>query len=152
DSRILYVTESQAFNYQYQKVFQYDLLQPNPGLSEQLVATIQDFPVLESSLQLGPDNRIYVALRLKSFLAVINYPDQFNSAFSPNACGFNYNGPSLKNTLNQGGQNEIGLPNMIDAKPGTLPADFYYLVANCLTVQFHAVNCSGPYNWNFGDS
>lgn len=134
----------------YQTLYQYDLLNPNPASTEQIVATTAD---LESSLQIGPDRKIYMSLRPKKNLAVINFPDNLVSIGNPNACGFSYNGPSLVTSSSQGISNGAGLPNMIDAlPPSQIPSDFSYITSSCSTLNFSAPACASSYLWSFGDT
>src|SRR5207237_6273446 len=101
DSQLLYVSEHGG------AVYQYDLTLPNPNVTVPLVGQVPGSLV---SLQLGPDHKIYLTTHDRTSLAVINSPNQRNTALQPNAAGFNANGPSL------GGRSSAwGLPNMIDA-------------------------------------
>lgn len=137
DSQLLYVSERGG------AVYQYDLTLPNPNVTVPLVGQV---PGLLVSLQLGPDHKIYLTSIGRSFLAVINSPNQRDTAVQSNAAGFNANGPSL------GGRTSAwGLPNMIDALPvAQIPADFSYVVSSCSTVNFTAPPCA-TYAWSFGD-
>ncbi|MEK6283035.1 MAG: PKD domain-containing protein [Acidobacteriota bacterium] len=108
NSELLYFTESISGS---EKIFQYDL---NNNLSEKLVAEV---PAAYSALQLGPDNKIYVALNGGNHLAVIDNPDKRNTLADPNACGYNFNGPSLNTPPSSTAViSGFGLPNMIDAR------------------------------------
>jgi PKD repeat protein len=146
DSKLLYMSEyPPGFNTGLSPVYQYDLFAQNIDLTGVLVASIPSGFGL--SMQLGPDKRIYISSE-NNFLSVINYPNQRNTMTNPNACGYNYNGPSL-----QGRQSRIGLPNMIDAlPPAQIPPDFSYVISSCSTVTFSAPACATSYAWNFGDS
>jgi PKD repeat protein len=132
-------------------LYQYDLLHPDPQSTEQIVPT--RFIPVNASMQLGPDQKVYMALTALKHLAVINYPNNLVSADNPNACGFNFNGPSLVTSANQGIFSAAGLPNMMDALPtAQVPADFSYDTSSCSTVNFSATACASSYAWNFGDS
>lgn len=133
-----------------QTLFQYDLLNPNPASTERIVATT---PEIESSLQIGPDQKVYMSLHYQKHLAVINFPNNLGSTVNPNACGFSYYGPSLVTSTTQGIFSRLGLPNMIDALPPTqVPGDFSYAISSCSTITFNAPACASSYAWNFGDS
>lgn len=97
------------------------------------------------NMQLGPDQKIYAVANSFSDLSVINYPNLFNTK-NANECGFNIGGTSLG-----GRRASSGLPNMIDARPGTAPASFSFTAENCLTVRFATSACGTAYQWDFGD-
>lgn len=139
DSQLLYVSERGG------AVYQYDLTVPDPNAT---VATVGQVPGLLVSLQLGPNQKIYLTTLGRFSLAVINSPNQRNTTVQPNAAGFNGNGPSLA-----GRSSAWGLPNMIDARPtASIPPDFSYTISSCSTVTFNAPACATSYAWNFGDS
>lgn len=99
-------------------------------------------------VELGPDQKVYVGMGSQNSIGCVNFPDNFNT-INLNECGYN---PGCI-PLGSGTDAFFGaLPNTLQmCITGTQPAQFTYTVTNCLTVQFHAVNCSGPYSWNFGD-
>jgi len=147
DSRLLYMS-TRGVNGRSQ-IYQYDVTVPNPDATAMLAADVSDGLVV--ALQLGPDQKIYISSRGPSgngqgFLSVIHFPNQRNTSASPNACGFSVNGPALGGKLT-----DIGLPNMIDARPGLVPADFDATVSACSQVTFHARNCGTSFSWTFGD-
>jgi putative Ig domain-containing protein len=113
NSQLLYLTESIRGVSGVEKIFQYDL--STADLNEKLVA---DVPATYSALQLGPDDRIYVALNENNHLAVINFPDERNTVSAPNACDYRFDGPSLNipSTSPREAVSGFGLPNMIDAR------------------------------------
>lgn len=147
DSRLLYMSTREVNG--RSKIYQYDVTVPNPDATAVLAA---DFPAgFAVGLQLGPDHKIYASSRGPSgsgqgFLSVIHFPNERNTSVAPNACGFKVNGSALGGRLSG-----IGLPNMIDAQPGLVPADFDASVSGCSQVKFHARNCGTSFSWNFGD-
>lgn len=151
DSKLLYMGEyPPSFSNPPASIYQYDVADPNPDNSVQLVAQVPAAnPV---NLQLAPDKKIYATAGNVNggtgFLQVINYPNNRNTSLSPNACGYDYNGPNL------GGRwTKWGLPNMIDAlPPSQTPPDFSYIISSCSTVQFSAPACAASYAWDFGDT
>lgn len=148
DSKVLYTAGQSSFGV---GIYQYDLTAPNPNATVQVVTDSLVGAYGFVTLQLGPDKKIYASQWGNTgagvgFLPVINYPNQLNTPGTPNACGYNLNGPSL-----QGRNTYIGLPNMIDALPAAqIPADFSYAISSCSTVNFSTASC-GSYAWNFGD-
>jgi PKD repeat protein len=99
-------------------------------------------------VQLGPDDKIYVARSGEPSLDVINFPNSFNTN-DQNECGYNPNGVPLGAgiTVNNNGS----LPNTISICSLALPpASFTYTITNCYTVNFKTPNC-GSWTWNFGD-
>lgn len=97
----------------------------------------------------GPDGKIYMVPAGTTALHCINFPNNFN-ALNANECGLNKSAVPL--APGHGTSIYGGVPNMVLQCYGTaMPAQFSYTVTNCLTVNFHSVNCAGPYNWNFGD-
>ncbi len=104
------------------------------------------------SLQLGPDNKVYVS-RNAQFLSVINNPNVIGAG-----CGFANGSISLSAR-----DSRMGLPNMASLYLRPQIPPFTY-AANCLTVGFTAPtavsassSCSTSptgiqsVNWNFGD-
>lgn len=147
DSRVLYVADYAVNN--QSAIYQYDVEATNPDTTAVLVAQVPSNT--PCGLQLGPDQRIYCSTRGsagtgRGFLSVIHFPNQRNTLAAPNACGFKLNGPGLGGRLS-----DIGLPNMIDARPGLVPADFDFSVSACSQVAFHARNCGASFSWSFGD-
>jgi len=109
-------------------------------------------PFLLYELQLGPDNRVYIAragfpLSPQNAVAVINFPDQINSTPSSNECGYNYNGVFLFNTQ----QCKSNLPNLVEGTTAPLASDFSFCVSNCNNVCFTNLGCGTTFNWDFGD-
>ena len=104
----------------------------------------------ECVIRPGPDGKLYVGGGTASALHCINFPNQFNTN-NQNECGLNllcipFPYPYSETLFGS-------LPNMPLACTGVNPpAQFEYTVSNCTTVNFHSVNCAGPYNWSFGDN
>jgi gliding motility-associated-like protein len=106
--------------------------------------------LLSGALQLGPDNKIYLAKYLSDSLGIINDPDKTGID-----CNFIDNGISL------GGQlSSLGLPNFVTGNriPDILP--FYSLIKcdvgffSLRSVKPSCANTDNPVisvNWNFGD-
>lgn len=103
-------------------------------------------------LQLGPDDKIYLAQYDEGYLAIIENPDSINTQNNPNACGYKQDAISL-NPNGSGMLSKIGLPNMIDAvSPSQLTNDFNYTSTECKTYSFRPIlECSVFYIWDFGD-
>ncbi len=126
----------------------------NYGLKQMDIATLQTRDVPTNGLCVikpGPDGKLYLGPAGDTRLHTINYPDNFNT-LNANECGLNLDSVPLPAG---GGQGTWGaLPNMVlgCSNGGPAPAQFTYTVSNCVNVSFHAVNCQGPYTWNFGDS
>ena len=125
------------------------------GLKQYRIATrewrtiTQDQPYADhaSALRLGPDDKLYIARYAPNsrFYSCINFPNRFNETNS-NECGYNPFSVDLGGNVGDG-----GLPNTRCFQPSIQPPKFTYTITNCHTVNFHAVNCSGPYSWIFGD-
>ncbi len=105
-------------------------------------------PGPERDVELGPDGRVYVGVSNGTSIGCINSPDNFNT-FNANECA--YNPASVP--LGTGQDNFFGpLPNTLQMCSGVQPAQFTYTITNCTTVNFHSLNCGGPWSWNFGDA
>lgn len=134
------------------RLVQYDLMSSNDSLSKQLIRIPETFNYF-NSLQLAPDNRIYLSNDGVPQLGVINFPNNLNTPFNPNNCGFTLGGPMLQNSNGEGGSCRAGLPNMIDAKaPNQFPLGFTHVDSNCRTVKFYPNKyCDSVKKWYFGD-
>ena len=123
------------------------------GVRQMEIATLQVRDVLlnqRCGIKPGPDNKIYLGSGGAPAIHCINYPNSFNT-LNLNECGLNV--ASVPMPLTATDAIFGALPNMVlQCNGATMPAQFTYTVTNCTTVQFHAVNCAGPYNWNFGDA
>jgi gliding motility-associated-like protein len=101
-SNILYIS---GFNESY--IYQYDLL---AGTTAQIVASQTDVsggsPSTKSSLQIGPDGKIYVSLSSLNRLGVIDNPDNI---------GLTCNYIDVAVTLSSGTNCSLGLPNFISS-------------------------------------
>ncbi|MEK6406863.1 MAG: hypothetical protein AABN34_07865 [Acidobacteriota bacterium] len=95
------------------RLFQLDLQTPYTSARWTLLATGAAGSYDFGQLQLGPDNKVYVARSGKAFISVINSPGIL-------ACGFQANGP----TLSSGATCQLGLPTTIagDFSCAGLPA------------------------------
>ncbi|MBX2985167.1 MAG: hypothetical protein KF882_04300 [Bacteroidia bacterium] len=104
------------------------------------------------AMQLGPDNRLYIANIGSSELAVINHPDADWSKIHHNPLGYEPYGVPLQ-IGGMGGVSVMGLPNQIDAKRIEVIKDtIYYTIKDCNTVVFSSTACCrGSYLWMFGD-
>lgn len=90
---LLYVS-----NFIGQKIYQFDMLAHDVSASKTLIATPYNYV---GSLQLGPDDKIYGAVRNSQYLAVISRPN-----IRGVDCGYNENGVHLGGKLSK-----YGLPN-----------------------------------------
>lgn len=134
DSNLLYISF-------YTGVYQYNL---NAGSASDIInsqVTLISSPEPFSSLQLGPDNRIYVAKNQSPFLDIIENPNLLGLA-----CGYQYDSLYLEGRISA-----LGLPTFIQS--------FFlvrFQVENTCYGEgsvFNA-NISQPYesiHWNFGD-
>lgn len=144
DSRVLYGTR-QFIGLDFQ-VLQYDVTASSVSATEKLVG----LPGRYYHLQLGPDDKLYVAKYQQQSVAVINYPNQLNTVADPNLCGFNSAGVSLVNSPSDPISCRLSLPNFMDAKVvGSDPADFSFTVTNCNEVTFDGPQCYSSYSWDF---
>jgi hypothetical protein len=105
-----------------------------------------------STLQLGPDKKLYVSISDNDRLAVINNPDSLISFAKPTNCGFSEDGPYVQ-VGGMGGSCDVGLPNMNDAKPSwAIDKDIVTVQYGCDSVMVRTnVCCASTYEWNFGD-
>jgi hypothetical protein len=143
NSSRLYISEWKA----NRKIYQYDV-------SSGIAQTILDSRVIVASvgqsadpigaLQLGPDNRMYIARQYSPYLSRINSPNTLGTG-----CGF------VDNALNLAGrQSQYGLPPFIQSF-FYLTADFYWDTPTCdgTPVHFYTSASDNPdsVRWNFGD-
>jgi len=128
---------------------QYNLADPNPAATVRTVGIVQvvNNSQNRTTIQRGPDNKLYVVRTGVSRLAVIHEPDKLCTDILPNACGFSNQGPVVQNTIPT-----TALPNMVDAKTATVfPNTVQYVVDGCRDYHFLPAVCTTTYSWNFGD-
>ncbi|UKN01807.1 T9SS type A sorting domain-containing protein [Paracrocinitomix mangrovi] len=109
------------------------------------------------SLQLGPDEKVYVARRgfaiPQKRIGVINYPNEKLLSSNSNEIGYNPNAVYLDSWNGPGVQScYFDLPNDIDGDLGANSPDFTFCSDNCGTVYFANLGCGTNFQWNFGDS
>ncbi len=131
------------------RILQFDLCAgPSSGINQSrtIVGTSR---ALLGALQLGPDNKIYVARGHKDSLGIINAPD---------IAGVNCNYKDNALYLN-GANSKLGLPTFVAGTQVSYSDTFNYQT-NCLQANFDLslTNCAGvvsrfvSVSWNFGDS
>lgn len=99
------------------------------------------------SLQLGPDNKIYVSFSNLNFVGIINFPNNLNNTSSSNECGYNFQGVNLLS----GQFARMDLPNDIIGQAAPLTDDFSFDITGCSEVCFTNLGCGTNFAWNFGD-
>lgn len=143
NSKRLYISEWK----QNRKIYQYDVsnLDPTTLLNSRIVvASVAQNADPIGCLQLGPDNRMYVARMDSPYLSRINQPNTLGMG-----CGF------VDNAVNLAGrQSQYGLPPFIQSF-FYLTADFYWDTPLCYggPAQFYTSASDDPDSvlWNFGD-
>jgi hypothetical protein len=143
NSSRLYISEWKA----NRKIYQYDLTSNDPTTilnSRLVVASVGQNADPIGALQLGPDNRMYIARDGSPYLSRINSPNALGSS-----CGF------VDNALNLGGRNSrYGLPPFIQSF-FYLTADYYWNMPPCdgTPIQFFTSASDTPdsVKWDFGD-
>ncbi len=145
NSKLLYTINEQS------ELLQFDLESSNDSLSK---TKITDYPIRQENvtMQLAPDDRIYISKFKYNSLAVIQFPDSNITKQQPNAPKYSFNGPVLS-ANGIGGTCQIGLPNMRDARyPAQIPLDFSMIDSACGNVTFIPnTACANSFRWNFGD-
>ncbi len=143
DSRFLYVYC--AYGGSKSQIYQFDLNNPTVAdiqNSRQLVAEL-NYPYA-GSLQLGPDQKIYVTNSFDSSLSVINQPNQLFPS-----CDFRFAQHKLNSKC------ALGLPNFIPTyfDPNFAPSDFSITGCASRALNFHLRSFTDvvSVNWNFGD-
>jgi hypothetical protein len=146
-SQMLYYVEG---IYGEENIYQLNLALPNPIANRQVVAVAPGGYF--QALQLGPDNKLYVSEAGATQVAVIQYPDKFNSPSGRNPCGYTENGPYTQ-IGGMGGTAIAGLPNMVDAKkPVNIPKEIKVVQSHCDSIYLSSsVCCASTYEWDFGD-
>lgn len=143
NSHLLYIGEWKA----NRRISQYDV---SSGVaqtildSKVIVATVGQNSDPIGALQLGPDNRMYVARHESPYLSRINSPNTIG-----NGCGFTDNAINLA-----GRESTYGLPPFIQSF-FYLTVDFYWDTPVCdgTPVQFYSSASDNPdsVKWTFGD-
>lgn len=142
DNHYLYVKNFYSHN-----VYQYDVSTYNQTLiqnSKTLVGTVSGASIyFTGAMQLGPDNKIYIAQYDTSTLAVINFPN--NPA---GTCGL------VNNAISLNGRNgKLGLPCLVNTSFINNPI---YIISNGCYNNVYSFSLSDTTNistvsWNFGD-
>jgi len=146
DSKLLYIIDGQR------TINQYNLSSPDINSTRIYVSRLP-LEKYFTSMQTGPDGKIYMNIYPSKQLAVIHSPNNKSTSSNPNACNLSINGP-----IRPGGNFGYlgtGLPNMIDAKhatvyPGTPTSISSYITA-CNTYKFFPDFCGTSFSWDFGD-
>ncbi|HOX76553.1 MAG TPA: PKD domain-containing protein [Bacteroidales bacterium] len=143
NSHFLYIGEWKA----NKRIWQYDVSTNDPDEildSKVMVGSVAQDADPIGALQLGPDNRMYIARNGSAYLSRINSPNVAGTG-----CGFTDNAVNLA-----GRQSRYGLPPFIQSF-FYLSADFYWDVPSCdgTPVQFYTSASDNPdsVKWNFGD-
>ncbi len=141
NSKVLYIGEWKA----NRKIHQYDLSSEDPATilaSRVVVASVGQGLGPIGALQLGPDNRMYIARRNSTYLSRINQPNVLGTG-----CGFIENAVGLA-----GRECSYGLPPFIQSF-FFLSADFYWDEPACDgdTIQFYTSASDTPdsVRWTF---
>jgi len=141
NSKRLYIGEWKA----NRRISQYDLSSGDPTAilaSKEVVASVGQGADPIGALQLGPDNRLYIARQGSNYLSRINQPNVLGTF-----CGFQENAVSLA-----GRQCRYGLPPFIQSF-FYLTADFYWDEPACFgtTTQFYTSASDNPdsVKWTF---
>ncbi len=129
------------------RIFQYDVSTNDPTAilnSKVVVATVGQNADPIGALQLGPDNRMYIARQNSTYLSRINSPNVIGIG-----CDF------VENAVNLAGrESSYGLPPFIQSF-FYLTADFYWDSPICdgTPAQFYTSASDNPdsVKWNFGD-
>jgi gliding motility-associated-like protein len=134
------------------RIYQFNLCAgSNSAIANSGVLIGTSTAILAGALQIGPDNKIYMAKYASNSLGVINNPNEAGVACNYVDCGV-----SLGNR-----ESSIGLPNFMSGYSTTSTATFFTFI-NCNRVLFTAPEnspstCSGMNNpvtgvsWNFND-
>jgi PKD repeat protein len=130
---------------------QFDLYSNDVESSEVHVQELdnQEFENYFRSLQIGPDEKIYVSAYGQPQIGVIHKPNVRASTL--NECEFSPEGPILS-VGGDGGLSSAGLPNFIDARgPDEILEGFNVINLACLQKEFLPETCcSDSYKWLFG--
>lgn len=150
NGNLLYVSDNSLFDGP-SALYQFDISSKNAATilaSRQTIANPD--PWFSGALQLGPDNKIYMAMPSASYLSVIENPDVYGPG-----CNFRFNQIFLGQTETSPVQ--FGLPNFIQSyfNPLSNPYDFSRL-GSCLnrtiTFTINRLNGIDSVKWDFGDA
>ncbi len=146
NSNILYIVTADEIRLN-SEILQYNLLSSDIVLSKKVLAS--SFSI--GSLQMGPDNKIYISYNGKKNLGVIHKPNELITN-NLNTCQFNEYGVVFNQNVNVSAG--TGLPNLIDAKETTIfDNTISYYPSGCNTYKFFPNICvSNSLFWDFGDS
>ncbi|HYG14628.1 MAG TPA: T9SS type A sorting domain-containing protein [Bacteroidia bacterium] len=139
--KYLYVMERRGSLLQYNLQ---NLTQTDVASSKQTIYTVPTTLYDIQGLQLGIDNKIYLAYRKSDYLGVINNPDTIYSQISFDTLGFYLNGK----------KSSYGMPAVISSYLQRSSADFSYNL-NCETNQITLIPKSSPpgrYSWSISNS
>jgi gliding motility-associated-like protein len=148
NGNMLYISSNNS-NTGPSTIYQFDITSGNvPAIlaSKQVIAQI--YPWVAGAMQIGPDQKIYIAMGRDTAISVIENPDLPGAA-----CNFQYNKIPVKGNNNSFVQ--FGLPNFIQSYFD--PKSFYDFTrnGNCidLQVKFILNKTAGidSVKWNFGD-
>jgi len=138
-----------TLNFDTTYVYQYDL---SSGIPAQIIASqtlvfqmahsMNGYMNFLSTVQIGPDGKIYVSRYLTDTLAVINDPNSTGLA-----CNFQYPGPILPGTFIM-----MGLPNFIDANYAGIQINVpdAYQCSSFTVATIDAGPGYSNYQWNTG--
>ena len=149
DGKLLYVSSNHSTT-QPSILYQFDITNNNTAAilaSKQIIANTT--PWFAGDLQLGPDNKIYMAMWNDTSLSVIDNPNIYGTG-----CNFYYNKIYMGDAMTAPVQ--FGLPTFMQSyfDSTSNPYDFSRL-GNCLdkTVKFTINRLSGidSVKWDFGD-
>jgi gliding motility-associated-like protein len=148
DGRLLYVSTNNSLSDPF-TLYQFDITSNNAATilaTKQVISQVT--PLYGGALQLGPDQKIYVARWNARALSVIDNPNVYGLG-----CNF------ILDKINFGANNSVqfGLPTFMQSyfDSTSNPYDFTRLPVNCLdrNVTFKINRLSGidSVRWNFGD-
>lgn len=150
NGNLLYVSDNPQFD-GGSNLYQFDISSHNAAIilaSKQIIASPD--PWFSGALQIGPDNKIYMALPGNTYLSVIQNPDVYGAG-----CNFRQNEIFMGQTNSRPVQ--YGLPNFIQSyfNPQSNPYEFSQS-RNCTdrNVTFKISRLSGidSVKWDFGDT
>ncbi|MBX7205133.1 MAG: T9SS type A sorting domain-containing protein [Bacteroidia bacterium] len=118
--------------------------------SDVVIDTLPEF--FGNAMQLGPDNKIYMAQIGLSQLGMISNPDEVYDPNNPSSIDYTAEGPKIGSN-GIGGMCLTGLPNFMDAKyPSEIEKKIEYAQTGCFNFKFtNTVCCTETFKWYFGD-